>query len=86
LSGQLPEVVIPLPLTEPPEPKETDTLAPGQIVRLRRAPRAGEVGTLNALRPGLTQLPNGVRAPAADVRLENGETVIVPLVNLEILG
>lgn len=86
LSGQLPEVVIPLPLTEPPEPKETDTLAPGQIVRLRRAPRAGAVGTLNALRPGLTQLPNGVRAPAADVRLENGETVIVPLVNLEILG
>jgi len=86
LNGQLPEVVIPLPVTEPPEPREMDTLAPGQVVRLRRAPRAGEIGTLNALRPGLTQLPNGLRAPAADIRFENGETVVVPLVNLEILG
>lgn len=87
LAGTRPEIVIPLPAgQEVPEAPETVELAAGQAVRLLRAPRPGEMGVIVTLRPGLSQLPNGLRAPAASVRLESGETILVPLSNLEALG
>lgn len=86
-TGKRPEIVIPLPVTqEPPLPREVDALAPGQTVWIRRPPHAGAIGTLENLRSGLTILPSGLRAPAAEVRLENGERILVPLVNMEIVG
>lgn len=86
-SGNRPEVIIPLPVSsEPAEPDSFETFAVGQTVRLRRPPNAGLIGTLSSLPAGLSTLPSGLRAPAAEVRLENGETVLVPLVNLEVVG
>lgn len=86
-SGNRPEVIIPLPVSsDPPEPNSFETFAVGQTVRLRRPPSAGMIGTLSNLPVGLSTLPSGLRAPAAEVRLENGETVLVPLVNLEVVG
>ncbi len=86
-SGKRPEIIIPLPVSqEPPLPRDVDTLAPGQTVRLRRAPYGGAIATLVNLRPGLTALPSGLRAPVVEVRLESGEQTLVPLVNLEIVG
>jgi len=86
-TGARPEIIIPLPVSqEPPLPKDIDTLEPGQTVRLRRAPHAGTVGTLTSLRSGLSTMPSGLRARAADVKLDNGEKIVVPLVNLEIVG
>lgn len=86
-SGARPEVIIPLPIsTEPPQPHEVEAFAPGQSVRLRRPPAAGTIGTIVTLRPGLTLLPSGLRSAAADVKLESGEQVLVPLVNLEVVG
>jgi len=86
-SGARPEIIIPLPVTsEPPVPRAVETFKSGQTVRLRCAPAMGGIGTLVALRPGLTTFPSGVRAAAAEVKLENGEHLSVPLVNLEVVG
>jgi hypothetical protein len=85
--GARPEVIIPLPISqEPSVPREVDTFAPGSQVRLRRPPAIGSIGTIIAIRPGLTTLPSGLRAHAAEIRLENGDSVIAPLVNLEVVG
>ena len=85
--GARPEIIIPLPVTsEPPQPVDIQEYAPGQTVRLRRPPAIGMIGILTSLRPGLTTFPSGLRAPAADIKLENGEQLLVPLVNLEVVG
>jgi hypothetical protein len=44
------------------------------------------LGTIAELPAGLSLLPSGLRAPAAEVKLENGEVALVPLVNLEVVG
>lgn len=86
-SGARPEVIIPLPVSqEPVAPNEVEVFAPGQTVRMRRPPALGAIGTIVDLRPGLTLLTSGLRAPAAMVKIESGESVIVPLVNLEVVG
>jgi hypothetical protein len=72
--------------TEPPEPSSFETFRSGQTVRLRRPPYAGMIGTLSNLPAGLSTLPSGLRAAAAEIKLENGESVLVPLVNLEVVG
>lgn len=86
-SGSRPEILIPLPATqEPSPPREIEAFAPDQKVRLCRAPHLGEAAKLVSLLPGLTSMPSGIRVPAAEVELESGERIIVPLANLEILG
>lgn len=86
-SGARPEIIIPLPVSvEPAPPNDVEPFESGRQVRLRAAPNYGTIGSLVRLRPGLTALPSGVRAPAADVRLESGEEILVPLANLEVVG
>jgi len=81
-----PEVFIPLPVSqEPPEPREAETFAPGQLVRVVSLAKPGRQGTILQLRPMAT-LPSGIKANAAEVRLENGEQTLVPLTNLEVVG
>lgn len=86
-AGIRPEVIIPLPVSqELPFAPEFETFAPNQQVRLRRAPHLGEIATLVNVLPGLTALPIGLRVPAAEVRLQTGEHLVVPLVNLEVVA
>lgn len=82
-----PEAIIPLPVQdEPDEPDDYVMFAVGQKVRMRRAPHVGMIGSITSLPNGLSKLPSGLRAPAAEVKLENDEAVLVPLVNLEVVG
>ncbi len=86
-SGVRPEAIIPLPIsTEPVPPTDVETFAVGQSVRLRRPPAAGMIGIIANLRSGTTTFPSGLRGAAAEVKLENGEQILVPLVNLEVVG
>lgn len=86
-SGARPDVFIPLPISqEPAEPMNSETFAPGLTVRLRRPPSQGGIGTIVSLPPGQAMMTSGLRAPAAEVKMEAGETVLVPLVNLEVVG
>ncbi len=85
--GTRPEIIIPLAHGDlPPAPREVESFAVGQNVRLRRNPYAGATGTLVELPTTLKTLPNGLRTLVGEVKLETGERVTVPLVNLEVLG
>ena len=86
-SGVRPELIISLPATNnPPALREVETFVRGLQVRMRRPPALGMIGSIVSIKPGLTTLLSGLRAPAAEVKLENGETVVAPLVNLEVVG
>ncbi len=86
-TGSRPEVIIPLPLnSDAPTLREVEIFAPGLQVRMRRPPGMGMIGAIVAIKPGMTTLPSGLRAQAAEVKLENGDTVVAPLVNLEVVG
>lgn len=86
-TGERPEIFIPLPvIQEPPPPREVETFAPGQQVRLTRAPFSGAAGTVTGLQSGLTTIPSGLRTVTAEIRLDSGEQLIVPLANLEVIG
>ncbi len=86
-SGARPEIIIPLPASNPPPiPHDVEAFAPGQTVRMRRQPAAGQIGSILGLHDGLATFPSGLRAAAALVRLENGEQLLIPLVNLEVVG
>jgi hypothetical protein len=84
-AGKRPEIAIPLPSpSNLPVPRETDSFALDQQVRVLRAPHCGEIGTLTGVK-GLVTLPSGISAQAAEVRLESGKSAILPLANLEVL-
>jgi len=84
-AGTRPEVIIPLPSAgEVILPKDTDYFSPGQKVRVIRSPHFGEIGTLQEIRE-IAVFPSGVRAEAAEVRLENGNVAVLPLTNLDVL-
>jgi hypothetical protein len=87
LTGTRPEIVLAAPSQSARElPAQGSGFNPGQTIRMVSRPYQGQIGTLITMHPGPIRLPSGISAPAADVRLENGEVVLIPLANLEILN
>lgn len=86
-TGGRPEVVIP----QPPAPG-ADTAPPagrleeGSRVRITREPHRGAWGKVTAILPGRLHFENGLRLPAASVQIDGGESIPVPLANLEIVN
>lgn len=84
-----PEVIINLPTKEdeiPSRPNVMLTLREGMNVRITRAPYAGLTGLVVDLPESPVLLDNGLRIRSAQVELVIGETVFVPLTNIEVLG
>lgn len=85
--GTQPEIVIPLPSSGTvSQPKTAAYLALQQKVRVLGSQYARSTGVVSQLK-GWSVFPSGVRAQAAEVRMDhNGEKVLIPLENLEILA
>lgn len=82
-----PEVVIPLPAETMP-PAQSRSGAPltiGARVRIVRAPYAGQVGVVTALPAYARRIETGARVCGAEVKLDQGAPLFVPLANLEVL-
>lgn len=87
LTGDRPEIVIPLSAVEnPPIPITLGQLNVHDRIRILRSPHLGVIGTVNSFLPGLTRFPNGLRAEAVEIVLEDEEKAVVPLANIEVLG
>ncbi len=86
LKNSRPEILIPLPGGEDSDVSlANNVLSPGQRVRIVRAPHRGKIATIEAILPNIIFFPNGLRAPGARLRLENGDSIQAPLANLEII-
>lgn len=72
--------------TPPSRPNIMLTLREGMTVRATREPYAGLTGRVSDLPKMPVLLDNGLRVPCAQVELIIGETVVIPLANLEVLG
>jgi len=84
--GTRPEVVIPLSRPdEPPHPPETENFSAGQKVRLANSFSSHSIGRIEYITDNPVLLPSGLQSVSAHINLENEESVIMPLANLEIL-
>lgn len=87
ISGERPEAIIPVKdAGRPPQPIGLQTFRIGQNVRLLNGPHKGQLGEIIGLLPASTLYPSGLRAAGADVELASGQSAIIPLANLELLG
>lgn len=84
LAGIRPEIFINLPAEGDPVHDMTDLKA-GQEVRIISAPYESVIGTLEEILPMPVALPNKLKTQAAIVRLEDGQEVIIPLSNLDVI-
>jgi hypothetical protein len=86
-TSRRPEAVINRPIDErPPGLNLNATLKAGLRVRITREPKLGQIGRIEEIPAQLLELPNGLRVAGARVELISGETVNIPLANLELAG
>jgi hypothetical protein len=84
-----PEILIPLTAeakASEAEPAHTEgVLEIGLPVRMIRDPYFGLIGEVSALPSELHRLDSGSRARVLEVKLQSGETIIVPRANIELI-
>ena len=82
-----PEAIIPLATSPDVRPAPSvGRLEIGQRVRITRDPYKGVFGVIESILPGRTPFPNGLRLQAVRIRLEDGEFLLIPLANVEIVN
>lgn len=82
-----PEIIAPLDVKpdEVPEWIQSQVLDIGTHVRVIREPYFGRLGEVTKLPPELVQIESGAVVRILEVRLSDGETVMVPRANVEII-
>ena len=82
-----PEVIIPSDQEAPAKDAEkvVKGLEVGVQLRVIRQPYFGRMGTVVDLPPELQVLETGARVRVLELKLENGETIILPRANVEII-
>jgi len=85
-----PEIIVPLSGVEiasrvEKASQDGQQLDIGTSIRVIREPYFGMLGTVTALPPELTPIPSGARVRILEARLENGQIVVVPRANVEII-
>jgi hypothetical protein len=84
-----PEVIVNVPTrgdVRPPPPNASLALNVGMNVRLTRGNYVGVVGQVTELPAAPQVIENGLRVPCARVQLVTGESMLVPLANIEVFG
>jgi len=84
-SGERPEIFIE-GIPDGIESSDMDHLNTGQIVRILSYPYFGCTGTIESLQDDPARFPSGLRSAACSVKLDDGQIVLVPASNLDILG
>ena len=84
-SGVRPELFIPLETGNLRSVQGLIEFREGQTVRVNTLPYMPQVGTIAQIHPRPVLLPNGLTARGADVALKNGQQILVPLNNLDVL-
>ncbi len=84
--GQRPEVIIPLPSTQSVDlPDEVIPLDTGVRTRVLRGPHQGMIGVVRRVLEQRQRFPSGILVRSAEIDLDAGEVVTVPIENVEIL-
>ena len=82
-----PEIIVPLGSQDVPPPLSPDRPAKvGMRVRISRTPHQGAFGEITALPDSPEAIDNGLRTLVARVKLDTGQTHVIPIRNIEILG
>jgi hypothetical protein len=81
-----PEIIVPRDdLSAAEEQAETHDLDVGTPIRIIREPYFGLLATVAALPPEPREIPTGAHVRVLEAQLENGERVVVPRANVEII-
>lgn len=84
-----PEILIPLTEKEkseqPARPAPNNQLERGRPVRIIRDPYFGLIGTVGTLPPEPQVLESGSKARVLEVKLDSGESVVIPRANVELI-
>jgi hypothetical protein len=85
--GTRPEMLIPLPGSSSVNPPVASAdFSPGQQVRIVQSNNAAKVATLESISTKPLVFPSGLKAIGAEVVMEDGDRVMIPLENLEVLA
>ena len=86
LLGRFPEAIITQSTTaEPDLPSEAETLRVGKKVIILNGPAATQIGQIETIIPGKSQLASGIRTQLAEVSYGTEKQVTLPLTSLQLI-
>jgi hypothetical protein len=66
-------------------PSQREGIRLGDLVRIIRDPMFGQIGEVSALPSGLTKIPTESEVRVLEVKLSDGQQVVIPRTNIEVI-